>query len=613
MPQVIDIPGVGQVEFPDGMSDQDIVKAIRTKIAPQKAAPLEDPGLGQTMLIGAGRTFDRIGKGMQQMYYGATGNEAELQKLKARAAEDDRLYRPLQEARPFSTGIGESLPAMAIPGGGAPTLLGNALRMGVAGALPGMLEYGSAGERAQRGVIGGVSGAAMPLLGAAAKTGHSFIEPLYAKGRDAIAGRTLNRVAGESMDDIIARLKGATELVPGSKPTAAEVAQSGGIAALQRSASAANPEAYTQRAMDQASARMSALRGIAGDDAALAAAREARDAAAESLYGRAFQTDAMRRSLVADQAKAAAAMNGVGANVAVDDLATPGLRELMKRPMFKKAADAAAELAANKGVDLGDPTKSLQGLHFIKLALDDMADPKAATALGRNAASAVNDMRAKLTEELATVAPLYGNARKTFQQMSGPINQMELGRDLLDRVAPALSDYGALGKETGATFARALRNADDTAARVTGFKGANMADIFSPDQMSTVENVARDLARKTNAQELGRGVGSDTFQKLSMQNISEASGMPRLAGGLLQLPGVSRATSWIYRDTDQQMQGLLADALLDPKKAAGLMEMADKKWLKDNPKTRRLLEQTVLRGAGLLGLAGTNEIAYATE
>jgi len=79
--------------------------------------------------------------------------------------------------------------------------------------------------------------------------------------------------------------------------------------------------------------------------------------------------------------------------------------------------------------------------------------------------------------------------------------------------------------------------------------------------------------------------------------------MPRAVGGLLDLPGVSRATSWAYRETDQKMQGLLSDALLNPAKAAQLMEKADKRWLQENPKTRQLLEQIALRGTGLLGMS----------
>ena len=44
------------------------------------------------------------------MYYGATGNDQAAAELKAAQDENTRLYQPLKQARPWATGIGESLP-----------------------------------------------------------------------------------------------------------------------------------------------------------------------------------------------------------------------------------------------------------------------------------------------------------------------------------------------------------------------------------------------------------------------------------------------------------------------------------------------------------------------
>ena len=49
------------------------------------------------------------------------------------------------------------------------------------------------------------------------------------------------------------------------------------------------------------------------------------------------------------------------------------------------------------------------------------------------------------------------------------------------------------------------------------------------------------------------------------------------------------------------MQKLLADALLDPAKAAEVMQKATPKQLAKDPALRKLLEQSVIRGGGLLG------------
>lgn len=577
------------VTAPDGASQDQVLEFAKSqwskgvKPAEAQKAPFEDPGAAQALLIGAGRTFDRIGKGMQQLYYGATGNDAELAKLKDAAASDDAVYKPLQEARPWSTGIGESLPSMVVPGGGATTLLGNAGRMAVSAAIPAALEYGSAGERATRAGLAAAAAAAAPLLGAAVKTAKSFVEPLYEAGRNTIAGRTLNRVAGEAAPDVINRLKSASELVPGSAPTAAQVAESGGIAALERAAAGANPEAYTHRAMEQSSARLNALRGIAGTDADMAAAVASRKSASDALYQ--------------------AADAGVAP---IDGFFT----SLSTRPQFSSAIKRAQELAKNSGLtdiffrdSSGRPTALLgQGAHFIKKALDEAAEGGSASYTGKAGAAAARETNDLFQNWLGKSIPEYEAAKAAFAQGSVPINRMEIGQALLNKAAPALADHGALGRETAATFANALRSGDALAAKATGFPGAKLESVMDPAQMATLNNIAADMARKANAQDLGRGVGSDTFQKLAMQNIGQQSGMPRAVGGLLDMPGISRATNWLYRDTDQKMQGLLAEALLDPKKAAALMEKADASYLKKHPEVKQLLEQSLLRGGGLLSL-----------
>ena len=552
----------------------------------------DDPGFFNTALIGAGRTFDRVGKGMQQLYHGALGNEKQLAALKQSAAEDDAAYKPLQELRPFATGIGESLPSMAIPFGASTTLLGNAGRMALAGGVPAALEYGSAGERAQRGVIGAATGAVIPVLGAVAKSAKTFAEPLYDAGRQMIAGRALNRVAGDDAANVISKLQAASPLVPGSMPTAAQVAENGGIAAFERMARQADPSAYTQRGMEQASARLSALRGIAGDDAAIAAQKAARELATEGSY---------------TQAKNAAYV--------VDDK----LQNLLDRPLVKKAMERAKSIAENDarpfgfttttsapfgGVGGGQPQVKTQvtgqGLQDLKMALDNMWRDPTSGIVGTEVKQAKN-LRGQVVDWMEGANPEFKAARTTYAAMSKPINQMQVGQELLTKLEPALADFGALGQETGATFARQLRNSDQMVKNATGFKGAgSLEELMGPTNMGTINNIASDLARKSNSERLGAGVNSDTFQKLAMANIAEQSGMPRFVGGLLDTPGINRATKWIYRDADEKAQKMIAEALLNPQKAAELMKGANRKILENNPELKALIGQAAMRSGGLL-------------
>jgi hypothetical protein len=164
MPQTIDVPGVGQVQFPDGMDDGAIVKAIQGMQPQKAAAPADGVGTMQAGLIGAGRKTDSILDGLAQMYLGARGEKAALGGLQQNVAAKQELYQPLKEAHPLATGVGEAVPMMAVPVGRAGAL-GTVMRAGAASALPDLLSYGSAEERLKNGAVSGAGGMLGGALG----------------------------------------------------------------------------------------------------------------------------------------------------------------------------------------------------------------------------------------------------------------------------------------------------------------------------------------------------------------------------------------------------------------------------------------------------------------
>lgn len=547
-------------------------KSATAKPAPSGA---DDPGAWMSTLIGAGRTFDQVIDGMKQMGFNFTGDQAALEKLKADQAEKARLYKPLEQQHPIATAVGEALPSMAIPVGGGATAAATVARLAAAGAIPGALEYGTVGERAGRaaggaaaGVAGGVAApaigraitAAVPAIG---RTAKAVTEPLYAGGREAIAGRALSKAAGDGVQDVIPRMSAASPLVVGSMPTAGQVAENGGIAALERTLASKNPAAFAERGMEQAAARTQALRGIAGDEGTRAAAVNARKAATSDLYQQA-----------------------TAANYTVD----PRLDKLLQTPAMQQALARAKTLAENNqrtfsfdvtppapfsglGVKGPDATRQItgQGLQDLKMAIDDMLkDP--ASGFAGSAGDAVKGLRGQLLNWMEGANPVFKTARTTYADMSKPISQMDIGQNLLTKLEPALADYGGLARETGSKYALGLRNADQTARQATGFKGAGMADIMDPGQMQVLEGIAGDLARKANAQELGKTSGSNTFQNFAMDNIATQSGAPRAVGGLLNAPGVGKVSKFLYSGPEEQIQSLLAKSILEPQYGAGLMQ-----------------------------------------
>ncbi len=158
MPQIIEVPGVGQVEFPDGMSDESIVQAIK-KITPQKApSPADGIGPMGAGLIAAGRTTDKMIQGVRQLYNKATGDQATLAKMAQEQADNDRAYAPLKAANPIATGIGEAIPAMAVPLGSAGSTAAFLAKSGLAGSIPGLASYGDLEDRLRSGGVGAVGG-----------------------------------------------------------------------------------------------------------------------------------------------------------------------------------------------------------------------------------------------------------------------------------------------------------------------------------------------------------------------------------------------------------------------------------------------------------------------
>ena len=589
------------VSAPDGASQEDVLSyaqaqfgkapsapnmnspAFQEKVATQEAADREryNPTSGMS-------PFERFRAGMGQGINSAVNGVGNLVGLVSDAQVDEtkKLDAPLAATTGGKVGNFAGMatvlaPTAMIPG--ANTALGAGLIGGISNALT---TPGGFADRALAGVYGAAGGTAAQFAPAILGAVKAAAEPLTEAGKKMIIGRVMNRAAGDGSGAAMGKMLAARELVPGSAPTAAEVAESGGIAALQRAMSAADPEAYAHRGMQQAAARTDALRVVAGDSGTMAAAEAARKAASDPLY------KAAKSAVVSGDAE---------------------LGSLLNRPTMKEAWAHAQQLAADYGEKItlaATPARTVasvnasgapilqdlpaqaqqfsgKGLHYLKLALDDMLDTSPTTALGRNSKASIMELKNNLVTWLDSNIPAYGQASKAFAAGSKPINQMQIGQELMDRISPALADHGALATETAAKYAAALRNGEQTAKAATGFK-QGLDGVMTPQQMDIINSVAQDLARKANSQNLGRGVGSNTFQNFAMDNLSASMGMPSAVKAALGvLPGMSATGTLVakgtgalgkmaYTSADQAMRAKMAQALLNPQEAASLMQAAAK-------------------------------------
>lgn len=362
MPQIVEVPGVGRVEFPDGMSDADIVKAIKG-VAPQQsqAKPTDGVGTLDALLIGAGRSTDKVIQGVRQMYNKATGDQKTLDAISQDQAENDRLYAPLKAANPIAAGIGEALPALAVPvggaGAGAASFIG---RSALAGALPGALSYGDAADRIKAAGMGGAGAA----LGGAAGLGLGRL--LSPAGPASISGDALqaaeriglNLTAGQKTQN------------PAMQAFENYLAKSPGSSGAMQARAGAN-----QTAMNKAAAGAMGQQGDALSEGAFAAAKKAIGAEFDRLgavTNPQLGNDFMQALVQVDSANAA---RGAFKSKPVDTLVTKGLDLAASGKLtgtaYKEIRTAISN-EAQSAFKAGDATYG-QALKTVRNALDDAA------------------------------------------------------------------------------------------------------------------------------------------------------------------------------------------------------------------------------------------------
>jgi hypothetical protein len=524
----------------------------------KKYGPTSGMSATDKFLAGAGKAVVDIGRGVGQMVGAVSRDDV---------AESRRLDAPLMNTPSGTAGnIAGNVSVLAstarMPG--ANTIAGGA----AIGALTGLLQPStSTGETFTNLGLGGAAGAVVPAALKTWQAARSVAEPLSDAGQSAIIGRALNRAAGQDASAVAARLQQAGspfvgpsqgvqrtvmgEIVPGSIPTVGQAAQNSGVAALERAAVATNPEitnAVSEVMQAQNAARVSVLERLAGRDGGRAFAAANRDATAEQLYGAARRLGVDTTQLTPD----------VLQNIASFSKRVPD-----------EVINKAKLLAKISGEEMTDAT-SVTGMHWMKKAVDSLiesSDRSGDATLKRAYVGLQKDLLSGLDE----LSPAYGVARKTFADMSRPVNQMDIAEAIADKSINKLS-----GNLQPNAYANALT--DKTAQRATGFSGATLENVLEPRQLNQLNEVLLDVQRSTAAQNAGRGVGSDTVQKLAYTNMLDQAGVPtfmrefspaQVAGNLL-----GRGADVVYGRANREIANRLAEVMLDPAQAAELMRRA---------------------------------------
>lgn len=557
----------------------------------------EELGPVGRFLAGAGQSLYQTGRGISQLFGGMSPEEV---------AETRRLDEALMGTTGGFSGnvvgnIAQILgPGLALRAASAPAAVQSAFlpqtyaASAAQGAALGAVQPVAEGEsRALNAALGagvGLGGQFLPrAIGATARGAGAVLSPMTAGGQERIAASAIQRFATNPA------LSVEQSAVPGVTRSLAEATADPGIAQLERAASVASPE--TAAALDALrrsnnAARVEALEGIAGTVEEMAKAERGRDKGALGLLGKAMastkgvdlsRVEGLAKNILASRSGQRSVVSGAVNDVLskIDAAKANVARE------FAKTANLPVEQV--KGVKLNAST-----MYGIRQHIDDLmsgrvgGDAKSAVAARRE----LQAIKSALDQAISKAAPEFSQYLKAYQAGSIPINQMQLGREILERATGNVRDpiTGAL-KITPAKMGRAVENLDQTAAAATGFKRAKAANILTDQQMGVLRSINQDLGRESFAESAARVPGSPTAQYLVGQNIlgqvMRPLGVPGSASEVLER-AVATPLERIYQLTgaSQKVQQALGRMLANPAEAQRVMQSLP-------PADRKMVERVI--------------------
>lgn len=391
-------------------------------------------------------------------------------------------------------------------------------------------------------VVAGVAKAGAPVASAIGKT----VEGLKGELPTQKAARIAREAAGPALEDIRAAalnapsnltaaqaISGVTERAPVMQALASDV-----------EATLAGSQKFFPKKQAEIRGRVETLKAVTPDEAAAIAAREE---AKNVGYGRAFASDIQRQDELARQAEQASMLAGTTGHIAIERV-SPELAALKGNPVIDAAAKEAKVLAATKGIPMADPMQSLEGLHYMKLAIDNQfKNRSASTALQNYSDAALNTTKQKLlsaiegTANQPGISPLYGLARQQYAAMSEPVNQAQVLNQMAavlqkpgggERVQPFLN---VLGQGENALLKRANQNP----------RFGGLEEVLTPEQMGAATKVAGEMTRDTQMA-LQANAGQKALTEILNRNSQSAK---------KYIPNFIDAKAAIARETTSLLEG----------------------------------------------------------
>jgi hypothetical protein len=414
---------------------------------------------------------------------------------------------------------------------------------------------------------GGLSGAAQGATreaggGTGAQLTAGFLGALAPFGPGALVRPNSTMVERSAMNQIRSEAADPSAIafaersrVPGVQRTLSEATLDPGLARLERQVRGRTSE-FTPLDSANNAARVAQLQRIAGTDADMTAAVQARSDATNRLRDTAFN-EADQIAEQAYQYGATPGGNVAGLRKQIIDLAGP-----------QEGRDAVSRTfdAVLRDLDRAEP--SAQGLYQVRKSINDMIEGKAGSErdYARAATAELMQIRNMVDSELANLAPSFEAYRGAFQNMSRPINRMEVGRELMNRGSGSVADpTTGLRPLLPASLSKQAVDLDALAKRATGFDKARAADILTPDDISAIRAIQDDLERQNFRATAGSGGNSMTAER---QALGERLGRSALEA----IPVVGGFAERLRMLNQPRIDAAIARLIADPLEARRVLE-----------------------------------------
>lgn len=349
--------------------------------------------------------------------------------------------------------------------------------------------------------------------------------------------------------------RGGAQIVPGTKPNAAEAgvgASSTGLAKLQAEVNDAKNSNVKDMVNDQNKTNNKALLDHVGTfgktPADLTAAKEARQAAFDSTYHTAKKGHA--------PGKHEEAIGKAGVD--------KRLQALMDRPAIGEAFASAEKNAPNAGkvvfekVPVSGFSKEKgplagkltgEGVHRVKLALDKMiarakaveTDPKIATELDKYNVADLTTAKRDFLNWAEEYIPEYGEARRGFREASVPINRMEVGQHIQSELKKILENKNLDAAGRADAFDKLLSDAPKIIRNSMGeSRFHSLEEVLDRSSLMKIQDVRKHLQRaKAVEADTEAGIGGklvkDAEDSLKHIPASKQAGLASIVNQLLKL------------------------------------------------------------------------------